>query len=286
MACSCPPRLFASLRLCAFALISPLAGCADPVSYPNIPAADAGSFTCLPNLDGQIDASELQAALNVPVTYLVSAANAPQTVDLVGQVDSAGNRFWDFSQSLATDVPATIQATTLDGKWYGASFPAGQWAAPIDAADTVEGVYSADSSAIYLLGLASTDPMPKEGKTLVVYASPVALYRFPIKAGVSWISTGSVTGGMLKGLPYAGTDTYAVADVAVGQMLLHDYTFTQVHRVRTTATVTPSVGTAAVSRQDQFLFECFGEVVRATSKVGETKDDFTTAAEVRRLGSQ
>jgi hypothetical protein len=91
---------------------------------------------------------------------------------------------------------------------------------------------------------------------------------------------------MLKGLPYAGTDTYAVADVAVGQVLLHDYTFTQVHRIRTTATVTPSVGTAAVTREDQFLFECFGEVVRATSKVGETNDDFTTAAEVRRLGSQ
>ncbi len=263
-----------------------LAGCAEPITYPPPAEADAGPFTCLPNLDGQLDASELQAALNVPITYLVSAPSTTQTVNLAGQVDSAGNRFWDFSQSLSSDVPTTIEATPLDGKWYGGSFPGGQWAAPIDAADTVEGVYSADSSAIYVLGLASTTQSPKEGQTLVVYGTPVALYRFPMTAGSSWTSTGTVMGGMLRGLPYAGTDTYAVTDVAVGQMLLHDYTFTQVHRVRTTATVSPSVGAAAVTRQDQFLFECFGEVVRATSKVGETKDDFTTAAEVRRLGSQ
>ena len=49
-------------------------------------------------------------------------------------------------------------------------------------------------------------------------------------------------------------------------MLLHDYDFTQVHRVRTTVTVAPSAGEAAVTRQDSFLFECFGEVVRVTGR--------------------
>lgn len=279
------PREPLTLPLLALSAFSALAGCADPITYPATPAVDAGPFTCLPNLDGQIDATELQAALGVPVTYLV-AAPPPQPVDLVGQVDPSGSRIWDFSQSFSSDAPATIQASALNGKWYGPSFPAGQWAAPVDAADTVEGVYNADSAGIYLLGLASTDPAPKVGKTLVVYGAPVALYRFPIKEGASWISTGTVTGGVLHGLAYAGTDTYEVADVAVGQVILFDYTFTQVHRIRTKATVSPSAGQAAVTRQDSFLFECFGEVVRATSKVGETKDDFTTAAELRRLGSQ
>jgi hypothetical protein len=276
----------ARVALAALVALVALAGCADPVSYPDVPAADAGPFTCLPNLDGQIDATELGAAVGVPITYEVSAPGVPQPVDLVGQVDGSGKRIWDFSPSLATDVPTTIQASALEGKWYVASFPGGQWSAPVDVAGSIEGVYSADSAAIYLLGLASADPAPKEGKTLVVYGAPVALYRFPIKADASWISTGTVTGGMLRGLAYAGTDTYESADVAVGQVLLHDYTFTQVHRVRTKATVTPSVGQAAVTRQDSFLFECFGEVVRATSKVGEASDDFTTAAELRRLASQ
>jgi hypothetical protein len=269
------------------ASIAALASCADPISYPPVDAGDAGPFTCLPNLDGQIDASELQAAIGVPVTYLVSAPGSNPMVDLAGQVDGSGNRIWDFSQSIASDVPVTIAASTLDGKWYQASYPAAQWWAPIDIGNSVDGIYDADSQAIYLLGIASsTDKMPTGGKTLIVYDAPVTLYRFPMMPGSSWISTGHVTGGMLKGLPYAGTDTYDVSDVAVGQMNLHDYTFTQVHRVRTTVTVAPSAGMSAVTRQDSFMFECFGEIVRATSKVGETKDDFTTAAEVRRLTSQ
>jgi hypothetical protein len=263
-----------------------LAGCAGPISYSTTEAADAGPFTCLPNLDGQIDATELQVALNVPVSYVVSAPNKTETVDLVGQVDSSGGVVWDYSQSLASDVLVTIQASPLGAQWYAASFPAGQWSAPLDVGDTLEAVYNADSSAMYLLGFASTQEAPKEGKTLVVYATPVAFYRFPIKPGSSWISTGQVTGGMLRGLPYAGNDTYDVTDVAVGQMLLHDYTFTQVHRVKSTVTAAPSVGEAAVTRQDSYLFECFGEVVRATGRTGETNDNFTTAAEVRRLNGQ
>ena len=35
--------------------------------------------------------------------------------------------------------------------------------------------------------------------------------------------------------------------------------------------------------QISFLFECFGEVARATSQPNETNQDFTTAAEVRRF---
>ena len=54
--------------------------------------------------------------------------------------------------------------------------------------------------------------------------------------------------------------------------------------MRTTLTVTPAAGKAVSTRQTSFLFECFGEVARATSQNDETQDNFTTAAEVRRLG--
>ena len=51
-------------------------------------------------------------------------------------------------------------------------------------------------------------------------------------------------------------------------------------------TIAPSAGQTTIQRQVGFLFECLGEVARATSKLNETNDDFTTAAELRRLGLQ
>jgi hypothetical protein len=249
--------------------------------------ADAGSeLTCLPNLDGQIVASELQAALNLPVIYTVSPAGTTRTVDLAGTMDGSGNLTWDFSQSFSNDIRVQIEASPVSGKWYAYAFAAGQWTAPVDVADTVEGVYSADSSAIYLLGVASTKQAPSTGQTLIVYTTPVAIYRFPLMPGTAWTSTSTVTNGVLDGLPYAGTDTYAVADDATGEVDLPDYVFTQAHRVRTTVTLSPSAGESQTTRQVSFMFECFGEVVRVTSQPGEMTDDFTTAAEVRRFSGQ
>jgi hypothetical protein len=39
-----------------------------------------------------------------------------------------------------------------------------------------------------------------------------------------------------------------------------------------------------VRRQVGWVFECFGEVARATAADNEPNDDFTTTAELRRLG--
>ncbi len=90
---------------------------------------------------------------------------------------------------------------------------------------------------------------------------------------------------MLRGLPYAGQDEYDGTDVATGEMVLPDFQFQQVHRIKFTVTLTPAAGgNPIVQRQDSFLFECFGEIGRATSAIGETNDDFTTASELRRRG--
>ena len=272
--------------LAPLACLLALAGCADPISYPTPDAGtDAGSaFTCLPNLDGKIDASELSAVLGISVNYVDSPAGEIRTVDVAGQTDGNGNHTWDFSQSFADDILLTIAAQPLSGKWYQGSFPSGQWAAQLDQGDTTEGIYSADGQALYLQGVASVDSTPAT-KTLIVYNPPVALYRFPLAPGSAWTSTGTVMGGYLKGLPYAGVDTYAVTDDAVGEVGLHDYIFTQAHRVRTTVTLSPSAGQTQVSRQVAFVFECFGEVVHVASQPGETSDNFTMAAEVRRLSN-
>jgi hypothetical protein len=268
-------------------IVLALLSCGDnKTPQPTHPPYEAGALpqlSCIPNLDGQIDSSELQPALDNPVHYLVSPAGTTRTVDLAGTVDAQGHQVWDFGSDYADDQVATITATGIVGKWYAASFPSATFVAPFDAGDTVEAVYANNATAIVLLGLASRDATGPGGQTLLVYAPPIALYEFPLRVGVSYTSVGTITNGMLRGLPYAGTDTYDIAVDASGELTLEAYTFTQVLRVRTTATVAPSAGQSIVTRQTSFFFECFGEIARATSEIGETNDNFTTAAELRRL---
>ncbi len=269
-------------------LAAALLACGDNQTHPSPAAytADAAvtPLACVPNLDGRIDPSEFGFAVGVPVSYLVSPQGVTRTVNVAGSADAQGHLTWDWSLSYADDQLARIAAQPLAGKWYASSFPNGQYVVAFDAADTVEAVYSQDSQATLLHGLASTDPSPPAGQTLLVYGQPIALYQFPMSPGSAWTASGTVTNGMLRGLPYAGTDTYDTKDDATGTLVLPDLTFTQAHRVRTTLTNQPAVGQTSTLKQVSFIFECFGEVGRATSQTNEPNDDFTTATEVRRLG--
>ena len=253
----------------------------DRASYK---AAEVAPLPCRPNLDGRIDAAEMQAALGVSVAYLVSPAGAQRPIDVVGNPDSAGHRVWDWSVDLADDQVAHLAASPVAGKWYAASFPSGKFVTALDAAGTTEAVYSHDDTALWLHGMASAQETPSTDKTLIVYTAPVAVFRFPLQVGKSWVSAGEVKAATFRGLPYAGRDTYQVSIDAAGVLELPDVMFSQALRARTKLTQEPVVGANVTRRQVSFLFECFGEVARATSLDNETKDDFTTASEVRRLG--
>ena len=286
------PRTSASraalARLLLFAAPLTLAGCGDNQTHPSVGAAyDAGiaaPLQCVPNLDGTITAAELQAVDGIPVKYLVSPAGSTRGVNLDGVVNATGQRVWDWGTSYASDATIQIQAAPLAGKWYAASFPGGTFVTPFDAGGTLEAVYHEDAQAIWLHGLASAQPDPPRGKTLYAYAQPLPITKFPLTVGASWTVTGTVQNGTLDGLPYASQDTYAISDDATGELILPDLTFTQAHRIRSKVTIDPAAGQTVVSYQTSFYFECFGEIARATSQTNETNADFTTAAEVRRLG--
>ena len=278
------------LSLTVIASCLALAACGDNLTVPPHPGfdgggggGDAGALSCVPNLDGKVEAAEFKAVLNTPVSYLVGQN---RQVDLAGKKDMSGVLTWTFSQDFADDASINISASDLNGRWYQSSFPEGQWVAPSDLAGTIDGVYSADDQAIYLLGLASTEENGKAGKTLLVYDTKVAVYRFPLEPGASWTSVGHITNAVVGNLPYTGTHTYQIADDAVGQLELHSLTFTQAHRIRTTLTITAPAGPdTTVKRQTGFVYECFGEVTRATAALNDPNDDFTLAAELRRLGN-
>jgi hypothetical protein len=276
--------LLASLACCA-------AACGDnetpPPAHADYQAGAVTPLPCLPNLDGKIDANELVPAFGVTATYLVSPAGKERTVDVAGRANADGKLEWPgFAFDYADDGALRVAASTLAGKWYGASFAGltGAFVTPIDAAGRTEGVYTHTNEGFFLHGVASTTPDAPEGKTLLVYTTPVMLYRFPLEPGAAWTSTGEVKNGTFRGLPYAGRDTYDVKVDGAGILPLPDLTLTQALRVRTLVTVAPAAGQTTTQRQVSFLFECLGEVTRVTSRTNEPDENFTAASELRRLG--
>src|SRR5262249_13738795 len=159
---------------------------------------------------------EAKAALGVPESLLVSPAGAARTVDLNGTVDAQGHRIWDFGADYADDQVAHVAAQPLNGLWFAASFPGGQFVVPVDAGGTPVGVYSDDGSTLLLHGIASAQQNAPEGVTLLPYQAPIALYRYPLEVGKSWVSSSTVMNGTARGLPYAGRDTYEVSIDAAG----------------------------------------------------------------------
>ncbi|MBX3216276.1 MAG: hypothetical protein KF850_29825 [Labilithrix sp.] len=277
-----------SLPLLGSALVVVVAACGDNETPPPeknaYASAEPEPLPCVPNLDGKIEARELSPQLGVTATYLVSPAGTERAVDLVG-TERDGKRSWSLGLDFADDQVARIAAQKLEGKWYAAEFAGltDAFVTPIDAGGLTEGVYTHDESAFSLHGVASASP-DGPNKTLLKYDRPIALYRFPLAPGVTYSTTGEVRNGTFRGLPYAGRDTYEVRVDAAGELSLPDFTVTQALRVRTKVTISPAAGQVTTQRQTSFLFECLGELARATSKLDEPDEDFTTATELRRLG--
>ena len=71
---------------------------------------------------------------------------------------------------------------------------------------------------------------------------------------------GNVVNATLRGLPYAGQDTTPVTDVALGELVVPDVTFTQAHRIDFGDARPRRRARTSRTRQVLFLFECFGEV--------------------------
>jgi hypothetical protein len=281
--CSVPFARFAIVLGLGLALV----GCGENRTRPShgeYTAPEPEPLTCWPNLDGRIDSAEIQTAYGETIRYLVTPFGIERPVNVAGVVGSQGQLVWDWSTDYADDQVVRVVPTAVTDKWYAASFPTGQIVTPLDAAGRTQSIAVQDAQALWLLGVASTEPDPPEGRTLLVYDPPVAVLRFPVAPGQTFVSAGSVTNGWWRGLQYAGQDVYEVTVDAMGEIRLPQITFSQVQRVRTHVTVQPAVGSSTSRWQVSFFAECFAEVARAVSVADETAPDFTVAAEIWRLG--
>lgn len=266
-----------------FLFSAALVACSSNRTFPDRDAfvpGDAGTLSCVPNLDGRIEARELAPALGVTQNLLVNPAGTERTVNLVG-LDVEGRRVWPFGDDFADDQVARIEASALRGQWFEDSFPAGEFVAPLDLVGGTLGIYSHDEDALRLHGVASAEP--GADMTLLVYATAIQVYRFPLQPGDEYVAVGEIMNGTVLGLPYAGRDVYEVRVTSSGRLELPDLSFDQAMRVDVRIVNEPAAGATMSRRQTSFLFECFGEVARATSRPDEPDPNFTTATELRRL---
>jgi len=259
-----------------------LAACGPNETLPGVTPYAPGAeprVECLPNLDGVLEAGELPIALGETAGYLVGV---DRPVDLAGTVDASGRQSWELATDYADDRLVRIGPATVREQWFAASFPGADYVAPLDVEGRVLGAYHLDERGLWLHGVASREPDPPEGRTLLPYDAPVAVFVLPIEPGRRWTSTGTVSEGTALGLAYRGTDTYAGEVVAAGRLDLPDWSFGQAWRVDQQVTLTPAIGEPARRRIASWLFECFGEVARAESAPGVT-EPFGQAAELRRI---
>lgn len=260
-------------------------GCGEnrtlPGPTPYAPGAEP-TFACLPDLDGELEAGELPIALGEEVRYLVNPPGVTRPVNVDGAVDAAGQRSWDLATDYADDRLVAIGPTALSEHWFAAEFPEADYAAPVDIDGTILGVYHLDERALWLHGVASREPDPPEGRTLLPYDAPIPLYRFPLRPGDRWVTEGTISEGTALGLAYRGTDTYDVSVIGAGRLDLPDWSFGQAWRVDQRVTVAPAIGEPVRRTITSWLFECFGEVARAESPDGVT-GPLDQAAELRRI---
>lgn len=250
-------------------LVLPLAACGanltpQPEPLPTLP-------NCVPNRDGRITADELPVPLGTSAAYY---ASTNVTVDTAG-----ANGHWDFSVERASDDVVELGPVALGPQWYAAEFPTGQFT--VDAGSGLTGIYHQDAQALWLDGTASIAESPK---TLVRYAAPVAVLRFPLADGDTFASVADIPAGTISGLPFIGSDRVEVDVTGSGRLDVPYLAFSPVLRVRTHVVRTPSTGTPVVGRRTTiFLFECFGEVTHVESTPDEPNPDFTNAAYLRRF---
>jgi hypothetical protein len=263
----------------ALLLLTVLAAC-EPNATPQ-PSTDATLPTCVPNRDGQITADELPIVLGATVAYYATPDGTTATVDLAG-TGSGDAHDWNMSTQVKTDVTVHLGPVELRDQWYASSFPASQFA--VAAGGDLDGVYHQTDEALFLDGTASHDENPAAGKTLIVYAEPVAVLRFPIVDGDAYTTIAAIPGGTIDGLPFIGTDQVDVSISGTGRLDVPDVEFSPVLRALTLVTRKPSTGTPVITKRTaDFLFECFGEVAHAESATDEPNADFTTAAYLRRF---
>lgn len=246
----------------------------EATETPDASDADSSSTTCKPNMDGVITRDEIPLAAGLNAKFKIAT-----NVDInTHGVDQAGTLTWDYSIDLAGDHLTILELQKIDSLWFAAKFPTATYAARLAESSDLLGVFQITDDQLLLLGVVS----PDDGmtRTELKYEPAVVVLQFPIEQGRTW-STNSQVSGLAMGVASVYTEKYESQVDAKGNLLTPLSTF-PVQRVRTLLTRTIGLMTTT-TRSFSFATECFGTVATISSNSNESAEEFTTAAEIRRL---
>jgi hypothetical protein len=236
-------------------------------------AKDGGVPGCTPNHDGTITADEVPLAAGLHATFRVAQGATFSTAGTT----SGGKRTWDLSGALAGDKDVLVETLPLAGKWFAPQFSTGTYATPLSSASDLLGIFQVTAASLNLLGVAS--PTDSATHTELTYATPISTLKFPLTEGASWSVTSNVT-GPTSGVPSAFVETYQFSVDAHGDVVTPFGTFPS---LRVKIVLTRNAGVLTVTRTYAFVTECFGTIASVVSNPNELSEEFTNAAEVRRL---
>lgn len=241
-------------------------------------SGSGGAGPCLSNGDGSIARSEVVFAAGLHATFRIAD---DVTVDLAGKAQPDGSRAWDVAGAYANDADVTVVTKEPAGQWFAADFPTATYTAPLAKHPTLGvlvGIFEAKADSLALLGVAS--PAEAVNATKVTYAPPATILAFPLADDASWKTSATVT-GKAAGIAAVYAETYDSTVDAHGSLKTPYGTF-DVLRVKTTMTRTVGV-VPTVTRSFAFVAPCFGTVASVTSQPNEPQEEFSNAAQLRRL---
>jgi hypothetical protein len=252
---------------------------AQPSSPPQMDAGfalDALAASCSFNSDGVIQRSEAPFLVGLGALYAVNPSGSTVPVSLT---PAAGG--WDFSAPVANETKVFDQILSPSGQWWSSAFPSATYAERLEDGQPLLGVYRATADKLELLGLVSDQSGLQQ--TELTYATPVAILEFPIAVG-NHFTSGSDLSGTLNGIAFFAHDDY---DITVDQRGNTKVPAGSFDTLRLRMSYRETVGLLKTTRITYLhLAECYGAVARIRSQDDEPSNDFTQAAEYRRLATQ
>jgi hypothetical protein len=253
-------------------------------STSDAPAGDSALPGCVPNKDGTITREEVPITAGLHATYKIGKN---ENVSTAGTTGAGGKRVWDFSAVLNSDTSVIVETQSLKGKWYESKYAGATYASTLSTSSDLLGVFETSPGALLLRGVVSpTQPSASSG-TQLTYTPSVSVLAFPLKVGATW-TTNATASGTFKGVDLAfapTTESYVSKVDAAGELKtpLGTFDVLRVGIVLTRKVTSFGVTTTTIVRSFAFVTECYGTVATVTSTDNETTEEFTNAAEIRRL---